>query len=306
MTDTHRLDLGRQMIAAFGAFTASTAAVPLEEFDSRYHALLHELCAEFADDTPESWRIRDEFFHNIPALRSGTIQRRAREKPLGYAGDYLTIDWMYTQMCSPEPEGKFWDCFCHRQAATASVRERKQIFIRTLASLPSSPKILNLGSGSCRDVLEAIQEVPHLRRGAVHCVDRDSQAIAYAEQLLSGEKDNVELVLQALDVFRVKPSSTYDLVWSAGLFDYLKDRVAVRLIARMWEWTADGGLLMFGNFHTRNPTYHYMEWCVRWHLLHRTEDDLMRLCREAGVPADCVFVQPDSSGTCIYCICRKS
>jgi len=155
--------------------------------------------------------------------------------------------------------------------------------------------------------LEAIVTVGEKARGSIfHCVDQDAEANEYAKKLLQGIKtDHVELHWENRNAFRFQPKRFYDLVWSAGLFDYLNDRLAIALIKNMWKWTADGGTMVVGNFHQNNPTRNYMEWGLDWVLIHRTEEDFMRLCHEAGIPDECVRFDYEPFHTIIFCIAEK-
>jgi hypothetical protein len=54
-------------------------------------------------------------------------------------------------------------------------------------------------------------------------------------------------------------SDSYDLVYSAGLFDYLKDRAARAAGARLAGALAPGGSAVIGNFDVANPTRSLME-----------------------------------------------
>jgi len=107
------------------------------------------------------------------------------------------------------------------------------------------------------------------------------------------------------NVVRIRPSRQYDLVWSAGLFDYLNDRLATVLLKRMWSWTKAGGTCVIGNFHASNPSRKYMEWCGDWCLIHRTDDDMRQLCRDAGIPAERVTITHEPLGVCVFALLTK-
>ena len=56
----------------------------------------------------------------------------------------------------------------------------------------------------------------------------------------------------------------FHLVYAAGLFDYLEDAVAKRLIQRMWAMTVPGGRVKIANFMPDIPDVGYMEDEVWW------------------------------------------
>ena len=75
---------------------------------------------------------------------------------------------------------------------------------------------------------------------------------------------------------------SYDLVYSAGLFDYLKDRMVRRAGARLVDALAPGGNAVIGNFDVANPTRPFMELILDWPLYHRSAGDLRRLFGDLG------------------------
>jgi cyclopropane fatty-acyl-phospholipid synthase-like methyltransferase len=133
----------------------------------------------------------------------------------------------------------------------------------------------------------------------------DERAITYAKGVVKGLEQIALFEWETANVFWLDPSERYDLVWAAGLFDYLKERHAVALLRRMWDWTKDGGRLVFGNIHPRNPTRHYMEWCLAWYLVHRTREDMLSLCWQAGISKEEVSFQTEPLGIFCFCIIEK-
>jgi hypothetical protein len=69
----------------------------------------------------------------------------------------------------------------------------------------------------------------------------------------------------------------FHLVYAAGLFDYLEDSVAKRLIERMWAMTHPGGRLMIANFMPDIPDAGYMEAFMDWWLIYREEKQVRDL-----------------------------
>jgi len=74
----------------------------------------------------------------------------------------------------------------------------------------------------------------------------------------------------------------------------------------MWSWTNHGGKIIVGNFHPGNPNRNYMEWCLDWLLIYRTEEDMLRLCEQAGIPEDCVSFDKEPLGVCVFCIVTRT
>ncbi len=213
-----------------------------------------------------------------------TIQGHMLVKPHGYAGDFMIIDKIYRKEFSSDDRFIKWDLFNQETAAPRAVRNRKTYFkqlVQQLAQQKNGPfTILNLASGPCRDLFELLEENPDLDV-RVDCIELDPNAIEYAQALLGRHNKKVRFFQK--NIFRFQSSQQYDLVWSAGLFDYFEDKTFVRILSRLLLNRKPDGELVIGNFHPRNPTRPFMELFGEWFLHHRTEEELIRLALEAGV-----------------------
>ena len=244
-----------------------------------------------------------------PELAQSLIQRQCIEKPLGYAGDFQVIEWIYDYKSDSPGRGRLWDELFHAQAAPQAVRNRKDFFVDLYTSIcrrtPGKRSVLDIACGPCREVTDAVDRAGLLAEGThFHCVDIEPKAITYAQDRVRTLTD-VSFQWETVNVIRIRPSCQYDLVWSAGLFDYLNDRLAILLLKRMWSWTKAGGTCVIGNFHTSNPCRNYMEWCGDWCLIHRTDDDMRRLCHDAGIPNERVTITHEPLGVCVFALLTK-
>lgn len=73
------------------------------------------------------------------------------------------------------------------------------------------------------------------------------------------------------DAYRL---GTFDFIYSAGLYDYLADGVAVKLTRRCMRMLKPNGVLLFTNFSPELSDDGYMESFMNWTLLQRSEDDM--------------------------------
>ncbi|WP_283439532.1 class I SAM-dependent methyltransferase [Pseudomonas panipatensis] len=70
------------------------------------------------------------------------------------------------------------------------------------------------------------------------CIDQEEKAIAYARTLLGG----ADVTLHMQNALRFRPGHRrFDLVWSAGLFDYLDDREFVLMLKVLSKTLRPGG-----------------------------------------------------------------
>lgn len=298
-------------IQDFVEFLPTIYEMPLRSFENELHIRLNDIVAASDNYPQQRESFRQMLYERTESeLMKGYMNSQMRSKPYGYAGDFRVIDWMYKRVYDPEIENQIWDDFCHSQHAGQSVRNRKEHLVSAFAEAVrrkgGTIKMLDFASGPCRDVAESIDGAGSLAHGSlIHCVDIEPKAIEYAQKVTRPYSKLVNFRWECANVFRFRSEERYDLVWSAGLFDYLNDKLATALIAKMWQHTAEGGEMIVGNFHPRNPTRNYMEWCMDWLLIHRTEEELTRLGIAAGIPAENITIDEEPLGVCIFLRARK-
>lgn len=242
---------------------------------------------------------RDEFFKSeFKKLESvytclgtcRTIQGRSRVKPFGYSGDFKIIDYIYTHHVSDDPYCALWDNYFHKQNAPIAVRNRKKYFIELLIKnidISKKQKVLNLASGPGRDILEYF-ECSNNNQIHFDCVELDKDAIQFAKNLLSDHIDRVKFINK--NIFRFTPTEEYDMIWSAGLFDYFDDSVFVKILSRLISSNPNTKIVI-GNFSDANPTQPYMEIIGDWFLNYRSEEKLIELALKAGANRDSITVE---------------
>lgn len=228
-----------------------------------------------------------------------TLHGHCRLKPYGYAGDFMIIDKIYREHVSSDQRFEKWDCYWNNQPATKAVRNRKDYFIRTvLGRLQAAPlRLLNVASGPARDLAEVFSRIP---AGALHatCVEADEQAIAYATGLNEDNMQHIRFIHQ--NIFRFATDEQFDLVWSAGLFDYFEDSVFVKLLRKFITWTKPGGEVIIGNFSTGNPSRSCMELAGDWYLHHRSAELLVAMAKEAGAAEEDIYVGKELEGVNLF------
>jgi extracellular factor (EF) 3-hydroxypalmitic acid methyl ester biosynthesis protein len=76
---------------------------------------------------------------------------------------------------------------------------------------------------------------------------------------------------------RLAPGDGLDLVYCAGLFDYLPDPTCRQFIALAYQSLRSGGRMICTNVAPANPNRGSMELILDWHLNHRDAAGLRRL-----------------------------
>ncbi len=222
-------------------------------------------------------------------------------KPHGYAGDYQIIDRIYQAYISPVSHLSKWDRYAQRLAASQAVRNRKTYFQELLRSHCASRQgralhVLNIASGPGRDMFEYLS-TNGSSEVYFDCIEQDQEAINYASLLCSAFLDRITFIRS--DVLRFRPCRKYDIIWSAGLFDYFNDKVFKAVLKRLVPAVAPGGEIVIGNFSHANPSRCWMELCG-WILHHRSPAELLLLAEECGIPRSNLTIGQEPQGVNLF------
>jgi SAM-dependent methyltransferase len=244
------------------------------------------------------------------------LMKRVRTWPEGYPGDYVTLELVYANSSTGRGKGigpQLDKYFLTRTLAVA-VRSRLRRLAHLLnqrAGSERKPAVwLNLACGPCRELLS----VSGKEDRTVWCVDRDPNAVSYAQSLLSNAGRNG-------DGFRFLKENAFRFgnadvnsdrfgklttIYSAGLFDYIPTRQLSKLIGGLYRSLAPGGVLIapFKDKH-RYDTFDY-HWIGKWDFFfQRSEDDFRTLMIEAGIPSQKLEMERDDSGVIMFFIARR-
>ncbi len=244
-----------------------------------------------------------ELFRDVirESLNENTLIGHGFVKPFGYPGDYSLIHNIYREYVNPDRRYSNWDRFFQDQAGAHAVRNRKDYFLRRCAAIDTPEegikRVLILGSGPATDVHEYLKSHPD---SSIHfdLVDFDQNAIDFAKNQNMQFENSIDYF--KINVLRFKPYQWYDLIWSAGLFDYFKDKHFVYMIHKYYKYLADGGEFIIGNFSNSNPTKRLMEVLSDWYLNHRSKYDLVRMAIEAEALEEQVEVDMEELGVNLF------
>lgn len=229
-----------------------------------------------------------------------TFLGHVRAKPFGYAGDFLIIDKIYREQVTADQRFQKWDKFWNNLSASKAVRNRKDYFIKTMRNRVEAgvtKKMLNVASGPARDVAELYKLIdPHAL--PITCVEADNYAINYAKNLNKANAEHINFIHK--NIFRFQTEEKFDIIWSAGLFDYFDDVVFAKLVSKFISWCKPGGEIIIGNFGLENPSRNYMELVGDWYLEHRSEDTLINLALQAGAKRENIYVGSEVEGVNLF------
>ncbi len=246
--------------------------------------------------------------HELQLLQNGfgdeclqnTLHGHIKTKPYGYAGDFMIIDKIYQEQVTNDLRFAKWDIFWNNHSAAKAVRNRKDYFLKTMTSHLAETddmRLLNVASGPARDVAELYETLPATNLNTV-CIEADKTAINYAKKITASHAEKIEFIHQ--NIFRFGTTEKFDIVWSAGLFDYFDDNLFVKLLRKFIGWTKPGGEVIIGNFSLQNPSRNYMELIGEWYLHHRSVEALTAMAIKAGACSKNISVGSEMEGVNLF------
>ena len=143
--------------------------------------------------------------------------------------------------------------------------------------------MLNLGCGPAREIQEFLAEDALCDHAQFSLLDFNEETIQHTSRVLEElkrrygrrtpiqiQKKSVQHVLkEGAKPVADAPDRRYDLIYCAGLLDYLPDRTCVQLMNVFYDWLAPGGLLAATNVEDCKPFRHMLEFVLDWHLIYR-------------------------------------
>lgn len=234
-----------------------------------------------------TWRDQVQRARNhalLGLVRQDPFTGRAANKPRGYAGDAVMMDYIYGreegwERPAATPLGESIFDFTTSAAASAGVRARREQMANLLDEValerPSS-RVLAVAAGHLR---EASMSAAVRRRRFSQLVALDADTESLAELHRSYGRFGVEPV--ACDIRKLLTGRTdlgqFDLIYSTGLYDYLNAKTGSRLTSHLFDMLNPGGRLVVANFLPAIADIGYMEAYMDWFLIYRDRHDMMQL-----------------------------
>jgi len=310
-----RVSLERELAAEIGQSTTPALTNLFEKFESTLDGI-----------DPEFHSVHRIFGRRQlhPLLLCSPFLYRTFSKPLGYAGDYEMINMI---MRDPFEGGSLYakiiNLWFLQQAPAEAHRNRidylLQHITQTVARAASAgrvARILTLGCGAAHETQRFLRESHLANHARFALLDFNLETLTHAQAVIEQVKRQHQCTTQLSFLKKsvhqilkdsgksVESTEQYDLVYCAGLFDYLTDPVCRRLTNILYDWTAPGGTLITTNVDSSNPRRVTMDYLMEWHLMYRSGAELSALKPERAA-ADSCEVRADVTGVNIYSEARK-
>ena len=236
-------------------------------------------------------------------------------KPRGYAGDAVLMDLVYGHpsvdplIVEASDLGRSIFSYTSNAPTSAGSRERRELLARhvdeTASTRGGNAEILSIAAGHLREAEKSVALAEkRLKRWVA--VDQDPISIGtihrdYGKNGIEAINGSVKGILG--DRYRL---GEFDLVYAAGLYDYLSQKVAVSLTRKCMQMLKPGGTFLFANYHVDTPDEGYMEAFMQWSLILRSEADMWAII-DQSVDRNTVdaLVEYGGNGTVMYATIRK-
>jgi extracellular factor (EF) 3-hydroxypalmitic acid methyl ester biosynthesis protein len=257
-----------------------------------------------------------------PLLMCSPFMYRIYRKPLGYAGDYEMVRMILRD--SHEGNSLFAKALNRwflSQVPAEAHRQRVQLLTKRLVEeslrvqlQKKRLRIFNLGCGPAQEVVRFIEQYDLSDQADFTLLDFNEETINYAKSTVAETKGRhhrattFQMVKKSVIQMAKTPgrvtSDKYDLVYCAGLFDYLQDGISKQLMNVMYGLVAPGGLLIATNVDAANPIQKIMDLIFEWRLIYRTGREMAELMPD-GANADDCKISAEATGCNIFIEVRK-
>lgn len=239
---------------------------------------------------------------------------RTFHKPIGYAGDYEMMNMIHRN----QPEGgSLYEKLIHlllvSQWPAVSVRNRiahlgENLVAETARVVRAgrTARILNVGCGPAWEMQDFLGETHLSNQAEFTLLDFNQETLAHASQTLEELKQRLcrqtTIRTQQRSVYELLKSTQrraggaerFDVIYCAGLFDYLAPETCRALMDLWYDSLAPGGLLIIANMNDTKPFRHFIEFILDWHLIYRDSAEIFALVPERCRASTRVIAEPTS------------
>ena len=306
--------------------------------NEEFRLTVAETISEYLGDfLPSAYKIMPELLKNLtkedialctnfirqqlkPFVYGAPFASRAFNKPRGYAGDYEMMNHLYRN----ELVGKtlFDQCmhkyFIDEPAANAVKNRSEYLHKKIKQMIQSTPKeqkikILSIASGPAMEQQLFLKNNSEFYGRDIEftCIDQDEESLKHAQKqllILERQKNSgFKFLFSNLAIKNIiaqgLPDKDYDLIYSAGLFDYFTDPVAQMAAKQMVAGVkSNGGQIIIGNFSKDNPCVPFMEYVLDWILIYRSVSDMKHLFENIGKT---IIVEQEQLGVNLFAVIEK-
>ncbi len=304
-TQADKIKLESDILDAVAPKIIATFNGQHERFEEIIYALPPESRGAHQDFVRQHWH---KLFLCAP------FAHRTYYKPNGYAGDYEMMNMIHRN----QPEGRsLYEKLIHlllvSQWPAKSVLNRiahlgEHILNETarVARAGKTARILNVGCGPAREVQDFLKATPLSNQADFTLIDFNEETLLHAGQKLVEAKRQfsrqTQIRTQQISVYELlkrtqrhgNDAEKFDLIYCAGLFDYLAPDTCRALMELWYDSLSPGGLMLIANMADTKPFRNFIEFILDWQLIYRNSAEIFSLVPEHCRETTNVIAEPTS------------
>lgn len=259
----------------------------------------------------KKFKINQAYYYNTlaPLLELAEINKHIYRKPFGYPGDYIAMNYIYDYngnnnfLGDTSYEMLINNYTCNLPFSGSNVTRKdflKNKIIEVINNRPSA-RILSIGSGPTRELLELLKEEKIEMKFNFTCLDFEDKALNYVKEELNKVKNKTPLNIKYLyktlvEIIRNKFDKTeitsQDLIYVFGLFDYLKDKFAIMLTKEFYQLLNKNGELIICNASSESNSHRaYYEILGKWNMVYRSREQILNWCKNLNLNPEVEFAK---------------
>ncbi|HYQ47892.1 MAG TPA: class I SAM-dependent methyltransferase, partial [Thermodesulfovibrionales bacterium] len=248
-------------------------------------------------------------------LSRSALTRHTRTWPRGYQGDYRMLEAIYKNTPVSEGIGYHLDLYGLSLPLAEAVRNRirkLEEILRHEITERNAASVLNIACGSCRELMGLAPDIARTN-AKVTCIDMDTDALAFAMERLSFTEASENITFRKYNATRMFDDELNmaafgktDIIYSAGLFDYLPSEFLAKLLGALYRLLCDRGMLVAAFKDAARYRHQDFHWIADWTgFLQRTEKEFLSILSSAGIPHSAIREERDDTGIIIFYLITK-
>ena len=261
-----------------------------------------------------------------PFFLQTQFTRRAFDRPLGYAGDYVTNEMLFENKSDgASPLARILSHYALNNGPARAHRGRMQwanhhLWQRVHDNAGRPIRILSFACGPEHILREFVAQGGNCE---ITLCDHDGRALEYCRREFKKimRKTGTEIPIHyvelsayallknpaAIDLLRQPVGEGhYDAILVLGLLDYLQDQAFTKFLDALATLLKPGGDILLTNVNRNNPWRSFMEYIGEWRVISRDRDEFRDLVIGNPPRFSITELITDESGTNLYFAGRSS
>ena len=267
-------------------------------------ARLYNICAAIdllLDVVPEE-EISTVMSNFYDIIRDSSFIRRCHDTPLGYVGDYITIN----QVLNTKNQSEQYT-FGHEiedviiKSNLAQQHRNKILYevhlILNCLAEKDNPSILCLSVAECTHLQKVLKQMEH-KNFTLLLHDTNEQAIELAKKNLQPIADRCEFHVGNFLRFVRKDIADrkFDLVTMGGIMDYVSDKAFVAVLKPLYARLPEGGCIYITQVSSENTEQSLMRVVLMWEIIQRTKETIEEVLALADIPKEKTRIVKEDMG----------